>query len=139
MQKQMLTEDIDSSMRAIISGARIEYDLKVLSYELAPETLSAFNKQRLRWAQGWTQVAVRHFMPAFRRGAYSDNNGWRSRIGLLQLLAYREFYFYINTQLLFILLVSIFTCQRNCRAAIATAARRFVTITQRLVCTQTDT
>ena len=30
MQKHMLTEDIDSSMRAIISGARIEYDLKVL-------------------------------------------------------------------------------------------------------------
>ncbi|KAJ1584931.1 hypothetical protein NDA15_001037 [Ustilago hordei] len=38
MQKHMLTEDIDSYMRAIISGARFEYNLKVLSYELAPET-----------------------------------------------------------------------------------------------------
>ena len=109
MQRHMLTEDIDSSMRAIISGARIEYDLKVLSYELAPETLSAFNKQRMRWAQGWTQVAIRHFVPAFRRGAYSDNNGWRSRMGLLQLLAYREVYFYINSQLTFILLSGILT------------------------------
>ncbi|UZJ55559.1 hypothetical protein CBS101457_004879 [Exobasidium rhododendri] len=107
MQGHMLTEDIDSSMRAIISGARIEYDLRVLSYEMAPETLAAFNKQRLRWAQGWTQVAIRHFTPAFKRGAYSDGNGWRSRMGLLQLLAYREIYFYINTQLLFILVSGI--------------------------------
>ncbi|GAC92679.1 glycosyl transferase [Pseudozyma hubeiensis SY62] len=103
MQKHMLTEDIDSSMRAIISGARIEYDLKVLSYELAPETLPALVKQRLRWAQGWTQVAFRHAMPSIRRGAYSDNNGWRSRVGLFQLLLYREFYFYINSQLVFML------------------------------------
>ncbi|PWY98504.1 hypothetical protein BCV70DRAFT_33167 [Testicularia cyperi] len=103
MQKHMLTEDIDSSMRAIISGARIEYDLKVLSYELAPETLPALTKQRLRWAQGWTQVAFRHAIPSIRRGAYSDNNGWRSRLGLFQLLLYREIYFYINSQLVFML------------------------------------
>lgn len=103
MQKHMLTEDIDSSMRAIISGARIEYDLKVLSYELAPETLGALVKQRLRWAQGWTQVAFRHAIPSIRRGAYSDNNGWRSRTGLFQLLLYREIYFYINSQLTFLL------------------------------------
>ena len=107
MQKHMLTEDIDSSMRAIISGARIEYDLKVLSYELAPETLPALTKQRMRWAQGWTQVAFRHALPSIRRGAYSDNNGWRSRLGLFQLLIYREIYFYINTQLLFILVTAI--------------------------------
>lgn len=107
MHKHMLTEDIDSSLRAIISGARIEYDLRVLSYEMAPDTVAAFTKQRLRWAQGWTQVAIRHFRPAFKRGAYSDDNGWRSRLGLLQLLAYREIYFYINTQLLFILIAGI--------------------------------
>ncbi|CBQ69170.1 related to glycosyl transferase, group 2 family protein [Sporisorium reilianum SRZ2] len=109
MQKHMLTEDIDSSMRAIISGARIEYDLRVLSYELAPETVPALVKQRLRWAQGWTQVAFRHALPAVRRGAYSDDNGWRSRIGLFQLLVYRELYFYINTQLAFILVSSLIT------------------------------
>ncbi|MCO5613686.1 hypothetical protein L7F22_067964 [Adiantum nelumboides] len=93
MQGHMLTEDIDSSLRAIISGARIEYDLHVLSYEQAPETMQAFTKQRLRWSQGWTQVAMRHFIPACKRGAYSDDNGWRSRVGLLQLLVYREIYF----------------------------------------------
>ncbi|KAJ1027137.1 hypothetical protein NDA18_003153 [Ustilago nuda] len=61
MQKHMLTEDIDSYMRAIISGAR------------------------------------------FDRGAYSGGNKWRSCVGLFQLLLYREFYFYINSQLAFML------------------------------------
>lgn len=109
MQGHMLTEDIDSSIRAIISGARIEYDLRVMSYEQAPETLAAFTKQRLRWTQGWTQVAIRHIFPAVRRGAYSDSNGWRSRVGLAQLLLYREIYFYINTQLCWLLASAICT------------------------------
>ncbi len=45
----------------------------------------------------------RHALPSIRRGAYSDGNGWRSRYGLFQLLLYREFYFYINSQLVFML------------------------------------
>lgn len=109
MEGHMLTEDIDSSLRAIVSGARIEYDTRVISYELAPTTVRSFNRQRLRWAQGWTQVALRHALPAVRRGAYTDANGWRSRIGLLQLLLYREAYFYINTQLFWILVGSLVT------------------------------
>lgn len=107
MHKDMLTEDIDSSMRAIISGARIEYDPKILTYELAPTTAKGLAKQRARWAQGWTQVAIRHFLPSFRRGAYSDDNGLRSRFGLLQLLAYREVYYYINSQLFWLLISGI--------------------------------
>jgi cellulose synthase/poly-beta-1,6-N-acetylglucosamine synthase-like glycosyltransferase len=109
MDGSMLTEDIDSSLRAIISGARIEYDVRVLSYELAPVTASALIKQRLRWSQGWTQVTIKHFIPALRRGAYSDNNGLRSKLGLLQLLLYREVYYYINSQLFWILISSIIT------------------------------
>ncbi len=106
MQKHMLTEDIDSSMRAIISGARIEYDLRCCLTSLHPRPIPALTKQRMRWSQGWTQVAFRHALPAVRRGAYSDDNGWRSRIGLFQILVYREVYFYINTQLLFSALVA---------------------------------
>lgn len=109
MDGTMLTEDIDSSLRAIISGARIEYDVRVLSYELAPVTAAALLKQRLRWSQGWTQVTLKHFIPALRRGAYSDNNGMRSKLGLLQLLLYREAYYYINSQLFWILISSILT------------------------------
>ena len=109
MDDAMLTEDIDSSMRAIISGARIEFNVRVLSYELAPTTLPALFKQRLRWSQGWTQVALKHAAPALRRGAYSDGNGVRSKMGLLQLLLYREVYYYVNSQLFWILVSSICT------------------------------
>jgi len=103
----MLTEDIDSTLRAITSGARIVYDLKVLSFETAPETFAALLKQRLRWAQGWTQVSIRHFVPAMKRGAHGSF--YRSRIGLFFLLAFREFYFYFLSQLTGLLLSSFLT------------------------------
>jgi cellulose synthase/poly-beta-1,6-N-acetylglucosamine synthase-like glycosyltransferase len=109
MDPSMLTEDIDSSLRAIISGARIEYDARVLSFELSPTTASQLFKQRMRWSQGWTQVTLKHFAHALRRGAYSDGNGLRSKLGLLQLLLYREFYFYVNSQLFWILISSLCT------------------------------
>lgn len=109
MRPEMLTEDIDSSLRAIISGARIEYNVRVISYELAPVTLPALARQRARWSQGWSQVAMKHAIPALRRGAYSDGNGWRSKLGLLQLLLYREVYFYINSQLFWLLVSSVCT------------------------------
>ncbi|PWN53097.1 hypothetical protein IE53DRAFT_400807 [Violaceomyces palustris] len=107
MQKHMLTEDIDSTLRAITSGARIAYDLKCISYETAPETLQALLKQRLRWAQGWTQVTLRHFVPAMRRGAYGSY--YRSRLGLFFLLAFREIYFYFLSQLSCLLLSNLIT------------------------------
>lgn len=101
----MLTEDIDSTLRAITSGARIAYDDKVVSYETAPTTFSALLKQRMRWAQGWTQVAIRHAGPSMRRGAYGTY--WRSRLGLFFLLVFREAYFYLVSQLSFMLVASI--------------------------------
>ncbi|KAK0546536.1 hypothetical protein OC846_002272 [Tilletia horrida] len=107
MQKHMLTEDIDSTLRAITSGARIAYDLKVISYETAPDTIAALLKQRLRWAQGWTQVSIRHFVPAMRRGAYGSYV--RSRLGLFFLLAFRELYFYFLSHLFFLLFSSFLT------------------------------
>ncbi|UTT93859.1 hypothetical protein NDA17_002811 [Ustilago hordei] len=56
---------------------------------------------------GWTQVAFRHALASISRGAYSEGNKWRSCIGLFQLLLYREFYFYINSQLVFMLAFGI--------------------------------
>lgn len=53
MDGSMLTEDIDSALRALSEGAKTVHDLNVVSYELAPTQWSAFWKQRLRWAQGW--------------------------------------------------------------------------------------
>jgi cellulose synthase/poly-beta-1,6-N-acetylglucosamine synthase-like glycosyltransferase len=104
-QGHMLTEDIDSTLRAITSGARIIYDDKVISYETAPTSLMALLKQRMRWTQGWTQVAIRHAGPSLKRGAYGTY--WRSRLGLFFLLIFRELYFYLVSQLSFMLFASI--------------------------------
>ncbi len=93
----MLTEDIDSSIRAIISRALIVYDLRVTSYEQAPTTVRAFWKQRMRWAQGWFQVALKHSPRALRTGAVGQV--WRSRFGLFFLLIFREVYFHLVLQL----------------------------------------
>lgn len=52
MDGDMLTEDIDSALRAYGSGKNAVHDMNVISYEMAPNTLAAFWKQRMRWTQG---------------------------------------------------------------------------------------
>ncbi len=77
MQRQMLTEDIDSSMRSLREGFSIVSDPGLVSTELAPVTIRAFWHQRMRWAQGWTQNARRHFMPVLK----SDRLTRRQKLG----------------------------------------------------------
>jgi cellulose synthase/poly-beta-1,6-N-acetylglucosamine synthase-like glycosyltransferase len=60
MDPRMLTEDIESCVRSIQAGYRLIHDRSVISTELATETPKAWWSQRLRWAQGWLQVAMRH-------------------------------------------------------------------------------
>jgi cellulose synthase/poly-beta-1,6-N-acetylglucosamine synthase-like glycosyltransferase len=60
MDPRMLTEDIESAVRSILAGKKLVHDRSVISTELATETWRAWWNQRLRWAQGWTQVAMRH-------------------------------------------------------------------------------
>ncbi|NTW39212.1 MAG: glycosyltransferase family 2 protein [Cellulomonadaceae bacterium] len=81
-----LTEDIEASIRAVRDGRRIVNDPGLLSRELAPTTVSALWRQRMRWAQGWLQVAVRHAHGVVQPGAL----GIRQRIGLGILLLWRE-------------------------------------------------
>ena len=59
MDGNMLTEDIDSALRAVARNAKTVHDSNVVSYELAPVTWKAFWKQRLRWTQGWTQASIK--------------------------------------------------------------------------------
>jgi len=92
----MLTEDIDSSMRAVVRGRRIVSDPYLVSRELAPETLQALTKQRLRWAQGWLQISLKWIKPALR----SKHLTVRQKLGLMQLLAWREAYPWISMQIL---------------------------------------
>jgi cellulose synthase/poly-beta-1,6-N-acetylglucosamine synthase-like glycosyltransferase/GGDEF domain-containing protein len=92
----MLTEDIDSSMRAVVRGRQIVSDPYLVSRELAPETLQALTKQRLRWAQGWLQISMKWMKPALRAKTLT----WRQKLGMVQLLAWREAYPWVSMQIL---------------------------------------
>jgi len=94
MQGTMLTEDIDSSLRALDLGARMVSDPGLKSRELAPVQLSALWKQRMRWAQGWFQVSMRHT----HRAARSPHLTPRQRSGMWWLLGWRELYPWISLQ-----------------------------------------
>lgn len=56
----MLTEDIDSSVRALIAGYRLLHDRSIVSEELAPTRFTDWWFQRQRWAQGWFEVTLKH-------------------------------------------------------------------------------
>ena len=92
----MLTEDIDSSMRAVVRGRRIVSDPYLVSRELAPETMAALTKQRLRWAQGWLQISLKWMVPALR----SEHLSLQQKLGMIQLLAWRELYPWVSMQIL---------------------------------------
>lgn len=86
LRGSMLTEDIDSSLRAVEAGYKIISDPRLVSRELAPTTLSGLTSQRLRWAQGWYQVAKTRLLPAMR----THKMTLRQKLGLFHLLAWRE-------------------------------------------------
>ncbi|MBL8078469.1 MAG: response regulator [Anaerolineales bacterium] len=100
MHGSMLTEDIDSSIRVMTSGAKIISDPRLISRELAPTTIKALWNQRLRWAQGWLQVSMKHLWKALR----SKNLSARQKFGLLWLLGWREIYPWISMQMFPIIL-----------------------------------
>jgi cellulose synthase/poly-beta-1,6-N-acetylglucosamine synthase-like glycosyltransferase len=60
MDPRMLTEDIESAVRSIRAGYKLIHDRSVISTELSTGSFKAWWSQRLRWAQGWLQVALRH-------------------------------------------------------------------------------
>ena len=94
MRGAMLTEDIDSSMRVVQSGEVIISDPDLVSTELAPETWGALWNQRLRWAQGWSQVSLRHLFKMVKSAPTL-----RQRMGVLYLLGWREVYPWISLQI----------------------------------------
>lgn len=59
---ERLTEDIDTTLRAILQGNHIVHDRSIISTELAPETLAGLWFQRKRWAQGWFQCSLKYQM-----------------------------------------------------------------------------
>ena len=94
MRGHMLTEDIDSSMRVIEAGGRIVSDPYLVSRELATTTLKQLWNQRMRWAQGWYQVTLRHLIVGLR----SPHLSGRQKAGFVHLLAWRELYPWLSVQ-----------------------------------------
>lgn len=95
MHPSMLTEDIDSSIRAVLEGRRIVSDPFLVSRELAPVTLRALWNQRMRWSQGWFQVSYRYLF----RGLASRRVTLRQKLGLIHLMSWREAYPWIANQI----------------------------------------
>ncbi|MFJ9852734.1 glycosyltransferase [Streptomyces sp. NPDC101150] len=102
MHGSMLTEDIDSTLRALSEGARFAVDRTLISRELAPTTLKALWNQRSRWAQGWLQVSLKHLWRGLRSPVFTA----RQKLGLLVLLGWREVQPWLTLQILPILLYS---------------------------------
>ncbi|MFI0218329.1 glycosyltransferase [Streptomyces lydicus] len=102
MHGSMLTEDIDSTLRALGEGARFAVDRTLVSRELAPTTLKALWNQRSRWAQGWLQVSLKHLWRGLRSPVFTA----RQKLGLLVLLGWREVQPWLTLQILPVLLYS---------------------------------
>ncbi|MDE9367462.1 glycosyltransferase family 2 protein [Luteipulveratus sp. YIM 133132] len=93
-RRDMLTEDIDASMRGLALGLRIASDPYLVSTELAPTSFSALWRQRLRWAQGWHQVGRVRMRPALRSARLTV----RQKVGVLVLLGWTQVVPWISLQ-----------------------------------------
>jgi len=58
--EDIMTEDIDFSVKIHEAGYDIVVDPYIVSWEETPSTLTQWWHQRKRWSRGWMQVAVRH-------------------------------------------------------------------------------
>ena len=95
MHGNMLTEDIDSTLRVLAAGAKIASDPALVSYELAPTNARSLWKQRARWAQGWFQVSRKHLRLTLR----SKELNARQKAGFAFLLGWREIYPWLSLQI----------------------------------------
>lgn len=103
LDHRMLTEDIDSSLRSLLAGMRIVHDRSVVSTELAPTSLSAWWRQRTRWAQGWFQVTLRH-SKAMRRTPVLPRP---TRAYWAMLLTWRELFPFVSLQVFAVLVADL--------------------------------
>mmetsp|Transcript_30953 Transcript_30953/g.68293 ORF Transcript_30953/g.68293 Transcript_30953/m.68293 type:complete len:539 (-) Transcript_30953:41-1657(-) len=85
-RKSMQTEDIDVSFRAIVDKRRIDLCPEAQSGELAPVSLYAFFRQRMRWTVGWDQVS----MDLFKYIGY-ETVSFKTYLGIVHLLYVRWF------------------------------------------------
>ena len=96
MRGSMLTEDIDSSMRAVERGCRIRSDRNIVSRELGTTTFKQVWNQRMRWSQGWLQVTIQHSARIWR----TPHLALRQKVGASYLLGWREVYPWLSLQVI---------------------------------------
>jgi cellulose synthase/poly-beta-1,6-N-acetylglucosamine synthase-like glycosyltransferase len=108
MRPDMLTEDIDISIRAVFDGCRIVVDPTLISEELAPLTPMALWAQRIRWSHGWHQVSRLQVRHIWRARALTI----RQRLGASFLLGWREAYPWVAAQMIPILVFSMLVRQQ---------------------------
>ena len=73
----LLTEDIDISIRAMASGYKLQFAPWLQVGEMCPSTFKALYKQRLRWAMGWEQVTMERMYMLFASSNISEPKKWR--------------------------------------------------------------
>jgi cellulose synthase/poly-beta-1,6-N-acetylglucosamine synthase-like glycosyltransferase len=100
MDPYMLTEDIDSSVRAMLAGYRIVHDRSIISSELATPDFRRWWFQRMRWAQGWFQVTLRHQRAVWQ----SPHMSLRAKLYWTYLLSWREFAPFLSLQIFALLM-----------------------------------
>lgn len=108
----MLTEDIDASMRTLLSGYRILHDRSIVTTELAPVDFNSFWFQRKRWAHGWLEVSLKYQ----RRVWKSRNLSLWQKIYWTYLLYYCVVFSLLALQIL-PLILSLYLYQGNTPAA----------------------
>jgi cellulose synthase/poly-beta-1,6-N-acetylglucosamine synthase-like glycosyltransferase len=96
----MLTEDIDATLRTTLRGYQFVHDPRIVTTELAPEDLRSFWSQRKRWAQGWLEVALKYQMPLLRT---RHLDMWQKGYWTM-LLIYSAFFHFVALQVFPILL-----------------------------------
>ena len=104
----MLTEDIDASMRTLLSGYRIVHDRSIITTELAPVDFNSFWFQRKRWAQGWLEVSLKYQRRVWKSNKFTI---WQ-KIYWTYLLYFCVLYSLIALQIL-PLFLSLFLYQGN--------------------------
>jgi cellulose synthase/poly-beta-1,6-N-acetylglucosamine synthase-like glycosyltransferase len=92
----MMTEDIDTTLRALLEGHRIVHDPSIVATELAPVDLQSLWSQRKRWAQGWLEVTLKHQWSLLR----SDKLDAWQKIYWTILLFYSVLFHFIALQVL---------------------------------------
>jgi biofilm PGA synthesis N-glycosyltransferase PgaC len=68
-----VTEDIDISWKLQLKSWDIRYEPRALTWILVPESLRTLWRQRLRWAQGGVEAAIRYAKTMFR---WSSRRMW---------------------------------------------------------------